>query len=63
MTIEIHVNHNYPEVFMMDVTTGDSRQALILSLDSLRELKGQIGDALAEYNQLKKTGTGYWTPQ
>lgn len=51
----VTMNGDYPEVFSVGIATGDSRQFVNLSLSALRTLKGQVNDALAEYEQLKRS--------
>lgn len=60
----VTMNRAYPEVFTVDVTTGDVRVALVLTLEQLRAFKGQMNDAIAEYERLAKADfPGYWVPQ
>lgn len=60
----VEMNRDYPEVFSLKIATGDSHQVVHLSLEAMRTLKGQTGDALAEYDQLKASGfPGYCVPQ
>lgn len=54
------MNRDYPEVFAVEITTGDSRQLVNLSLKAIQAPKGQINDVLAEYEQFKSSNfSGY----
>lgn len=48
----VSMNWDYPDVFTIEVSICEVKQALVLSLEQVRLLKGQISDALAEYDQL-----------
>lgn len=60
----VTMNRSYPEVFTVEVSTGDIRQAMVLTLDQLKAFKAQVSDAIAEYERLAKADfPGYWVPQ
>lgn len=58
------MNRDYPDVFTVEVSTGDIRQVMVLTLDQLKAFKAQANDAIAEHNRLVHGGwPGHWVPQ
>lgn len=60
----VTMNWDYPDVFTVEVSTGDIRQVMVLTLDQLKAFKAQANDAIAEHNRLVHGGwPGHWVPQ
>lgn len=50
--------------FTVEVSTGDIRQVMVLTLGQLKAFKAQASDAIAEHNRLVHGGwPGHWVPQ
>lgn len=50
----VAMNWDYPELFTVDITTGNSRMTLLLTREQLKKFKTQIDNAIAEHNSLTK---------